>query len=132
MGTCRLTNPSCNKKYSVEFVVVDDNDLVPLLGSKTSQQMGLITVNTDKFVCMNVATGLSKSEIKSIRDEFTDIFDESLATFPGTVYLETDPSVIPPILPSRRGPDAIKDELKGELDDMVRKGIFSLVETPTE
>ena len=55
-------------------MVVDNDDLTPLLGSKTSQQMGLITVNTDKFVCMNVTTGLSQSETKSIRDEFLFYF----------------------------------------------------------
>ena len=53
IGTCRLKviNPSNNKKYSVEFFVVDNDDLTPLLGSKASQQMGLITVNTDSFCC---------------------------------------------------------------------------------
>jgi hypothetical protein len=114
-------------------VVVDNDDLTPLLGSKTSQQMGLITVNTDKFVCMNVTTGLYQSETKSIRDEFADIFDGSLGTFPGTFHLETDSSVTPSILPPRRAPHAIKDQLKGELlDDMVKKGILSPVEKPTE
>ncbi|CAB4002703.1 Hypothetical predicted protein, partial [Paramuricea clavata] len=127
IGTCRLKviNPSNNRKYSIEFVVVDNDDLTPLLGSKASQQMGLITVNTDKFVCMNVITGLPQSETKSIRDEFADIFDGSLGTFPGTVHLETDSSVTPSILPPRRVPHAIKDQLKGELDDMVKKGILS-------
>ena len=94
--------------------------------------MGLITVNTYKFVCMNVTTGSSQSETKSIRDEFADIFDGSLGTFPGTVHLETDSSVTPSILPPQRVPHAIKDQLKGELDDMVKKVILSPVEKPTE
>ena len=125
----RVTNPSNNRKYSIEFVIVDNDDFTPLLGSKTSQQMGLITVNTDKFVCMNVTTGLPRSETKSIRDEFADVFDGSLGTFPGTVHLEIDSSITPSILPPRRVPHAIKDQLKGELDDMV---ILSPVEKPTE
>ncbi len=97
IGTCRLkvTNLSNNKKYSVEFVVVANDDLTPLLGSKASQQMGLITVNTDSFVCMNVATEPIRSEAKDIHDEFPDVFDVSLGTFPGTVHLETDPSAVP-------------------------------------
>lgn len=64
VGTCRLrvTNPSNNRMCSViEFVVVHD-DCHPLLDSKTSQQIGIITVNTDKFVCMNVTAGLPQSE----------------------------------------------------------------------
>ena len=94
--------------------------------------MGLITVNTDKFVSMNVITGLPQSETKSIRDGFADIFDGSLKTFPGTVHLEINSSITLSILPSQRVPHAIKDQLKGKLDDMVKKGILSPVEKPTE
>ena len=94
--------------------------------------MGLIAVNTDKFVCMNVTTGSPGSETKSSRDEFADVFDRSLGTFPGTVHLEIDSSVTPSILPPRRLPHTIKDQLKGELDDMVKKGILSAVEKPIE
>ncbi len=49
-GVCKLKllNPKLNKKYSLEFVVVN-NDLTPLLGSKASQQMDLITVNSENF-----------------------------------------------------------------------------------
>lgn len=45
-GKCRfhLRNPMLQKKYSIEFVVVDDN-LSPLLGRDTSDKMGLIMVN---------------------------------------------------------------------------------------
>ena len=112
-GTCclRITNPSNNRKYSIEFVVVDNDDFTPLLGSKASQQMGLITVNTDKFVCMHVTTGFPRSEAKSILDEFADVFDGSLGTIPGIVHLEIDPSVTPSILPPRRVPHAIKGQL---------------------
>ena len=41
----KVTNPSNNRKYSLELVVVDDEGLTPLLGVKASQHMGLITVN---------------------------------------------------------------------------------------
>ena len=75
VGTCHLkvTNPSSNRKYSIEFVVVDNDDLTPLLGFKTSQQMGLITVNTDKFVCMNVTTGFPSQK--------QNLFEMSLRTY---------------------------------------------------
>ena len=51
LGTTRLkvTNPKTGKKYSIEFVVVPD-DLTPLLGARTAQQMELITVHKDHFV----------------------------------------------------------------------------------
>ena len=42
VGTCRLrvTNPSNNTKYSTEFVVVDNDDFIPLLGSKLHNKWG--------------------------------------------------------------------------------------------
>lgn len=71
----RVTNPRNNRKYSIEFGVVNNDHLTPLLRSKASQHMKLITVNTDQFVCINVTSGLPQSETKSIRDEYADIFD---------------------------------------------------------
>jgi hypothetical protein len=51
LGTTRLIvrNPKTEKKYSIEFIVVPDT-LTPLIGARTAQQMGLITVHEDKFV----------------------------------------------------------------------------------
>ena len=51
LGTTRLLvrNPKTKRKYSIEFVVLPDN-LTPLIGARTAQQMGLITVHTQNFV----------------------------------------------------------------------------------
>ena len=50
-GNCRLKlrNPKNNRKYLVEFMIVDQHGLQPLLGRKACRQMGLITVNHDQF-----------------------------------------------------------------------------------
>ena len=47
-GQCRLKliNPKTSKKYSVQFLVIQGNN-VPILGLRTSMQMGLVTVNKD-------------------------------------------------------------------------------------
>ena len=45
----KVKNPKTGKKFSVEFVVVPD-DLTPLIGTRTAQQMELITVHDDKFI----------------------------------------------------------------------------------
>ena len=103
----KVSTPCNTKKSSIEFVVVDKDELTLLLGSKALRQMGLVAVSTNKFVCMNVAVD-SSSESKSILNEFADVFDVSLGSFPGRVHLETDPSVRPIILPTRRVQHAIK------------------------
>ena len=42
-GTCRLTirNPKNDKKYSMEFMAVQEN-LTPLLGARAIQRMGIV------------------------------------------------------------------------------------------
>ena len=54
--TClKVKNPKTQKKYSVEFVVVPDN-LTPLIGARTAQQMELITVHQDNFLTVPPTT----------------------------------------------------------------------------
>ena len=57
LGTTRLTirNPKNRKKYSVEFLVVNE-DLTPLLGAKVIQRMGLIEVQNENFEQIATAT----------------------------------------------------------------------------
>ena len=128
IGSCRLkvTNPSNNKKYLVDFVVVDDNGLTPLLGAKASQHMGFITVNSNRLICMNVSPTMQETLKKCFQGEFSVVFDGSLGKLPGTVHLEIDPSIKPTVLPPRRVPHAIKSQLMLQLDEMVKKGILSI------
>ena len=51
LGTCRvkLRNPKLDKKYSVEFVIVEQG-LTPLLGLTALLHMNLITVNNENFM----------------------------------------------------------------------------------
>ena len=59
-----LQNPANNKRYKVKFIVVDDDSgLAPLLGSKASQRMNIITINTDNL--KQVATVASNSVLDS-------------------------------------------------------------------
>ena len=51
LGTCRVSvhNPKNKKKYNVEFVV-EEGDYRPLIGSRTSQQMNLVTVQQENIL----------------------------------------------------------------------------------
>lgn len=59
-GRCSLdvVNPRSQEEFEIEFFVVDHPGAVPLLGSKTVQEMGLIHVNRDKILA--VTTGMGK------------------------------------------------------------------------
>ena len=50
LGTCIvcMRNPKNSKKYNVEFVVVKGN-YTPLIGSRASQQMNLVTVHEENI-----------------------------------------------------------------------------------
>lgn len=50
-GKCKLklVNPKNGKKYRAEFVIVDNDIAIPLLGSKAVQQMGLIEVRHENI-----------------------------------------------------------------------------------
>lgn len=126
----KLRNPKTAKKYSVEFVVVDE-DYTPLLGSKASQKMGLITVNSSNFERVHSAR---EDNIAGGRPEgqHPEVFDDNLGELPGEVHLQVDPDVPPKVLPPRRLPHAIKGEVKSKLDHMTQQGIIAPVDSPTD
>ena len=51
LGKCKvqLMNSRDKKKYKVNFTIVEDEHCVNLIGSKTAQQMQLITIRYDKI-----------------------------------------------------------------------------------
>ena len=130
-----LRNPKNRKKYSVEFVVVNEN-LTPLIGAQAAQHMKLITVNNENFVttsppCTKQAEVKVLNAGEEVIKRFSDVFDGSVGTFPGKVHLEVDPKAVPVIIPPRRIPTALKDKFKEELKKLVEQKIISPVDQPT-
>ncbi|XP_070173478.1 uncharacterized protein [Littorina saxatilis] len=102
-----LTNPKNEKHYTAEFVVVEE-DLMPLIGKKTSEDMNLITVHYENLESiMNV----EQDQLAS----FADVFENSVGSLPGVVHLEVDDTVVPVISPACRVPFAMKSKVKAEL-----------------
>ena len=52
MAKIQLRNPKNQKKYRVQFVVIDE-DYTPLLGSTSAQKMGFITVQHENILNVN-------------------------------------------------------------------------------
>ena len=103
-GTSRqiMVNPRNKKKYSVEFVVVDN-------------------------ACHIMENNFEK--VASLDQSST--FDGKVETLPGLRHLTIDPSTTPVVMPDRRVPIAVKAKLKTELDSMVERGIITPVTEPT-
>ncbi|CAH3133197.1 unnamed protein product, partial [Pocillopora meandrina] len=98
-GICRVTirNPRNRKKYSVEFIVVNEN-LTPLPGAAVIQQMGL----HEKIASTKQQT------TQEIIEEYRDVFEGDLGTLEGLQHLDVDPFMPPTIAPSQRVPFAIR------------------------
>lgn len=122
--------------YSVEFFVVPDN-LTPLIGARTAQQIELITVNQDNFVTVPLPRGQFCEDIRKIEtvDELVrrhaDVFSKDLGTLPGTVRLQIDENAEPSITPSRRVPTALREKFKADLDRLESLGVLAQVDEPT-
>ncbi|XP_055997137.1 uncharacterized protein K02A2.6-like [Ostrea edulis] len=106
-----LKNVKTGEENEIKFIIVP-NSFQSLLGLKTIQQLGLVTVNQERFI--------AKIESSTNLDDL------------GEVSLMVDPSVKPKILPSRKIPLALKDHVKKDLDQLVDKGILVTVTKPTE
>ena len=88
-----VTNPCSNTQHEIKFVVVP-NGFTNLLGLDTIQQLGFVTINNDSFIS------------KVTTPQLGDL---------GEATLRIDETVPPKILPCRKVPLAIRDDVKKDL-----------------
>jgi hypothetical protein len=112
LGEANLTvkNPSTGDERIVALIVVP-NGLANLLGFRTVQNMGLITVNNDRFIA-NVVV-----------QEIGDL---------GVATLQVNDEVKPKTLPCRKLPLSLQDDVKREIDKLVERNVLVPVTEPTE
>ena len=68
---------------------------------------------------------------KELYSLYSDVFT-GVGKLPGKLRIQTDESVRPVQLPARSVAEAVKEEVKDELDRLVKDGIISPVSEPTE
>ena len=130
----RVINPKNGRRYSIEFMVVKGN-CKPLLGSRASQQMHLISVCKENI--LTVAVSVTKDEAEStltkdsVVKEFSDVFHGE-GNLEGALHLEIDPSVPPVQLPTRKVPLAVKEKFREELRRLEKLNIIAAVNVPTK
>ena len=119
-----------------QFVVVPDN-LTPLIGARTAQQMGLITVHTQTFVPVSPPERKKSEDINKIEtgeqliQQYPDVFSKDLGTLPGTVHLQVDENAKASITPPRRVPTALRETYKDELNRLENLGVSAKVDELT-
>jgi len=116
MAKVSLRNPKNKKKYRVEFAVIDE-DYTLLLGSSAAQQMRLITVQKENILQVSeciAQNSYQELDMKKITASYHDVVT-GLGCMEGTLHLEVDKSVPPPIMSPRCVPLTLKERLKEEL-----------------
>ena len=136
LGTARIivTNPANRNKYSVEFVVVNE-ELLPLMRARAAQHTKLITVNWDNF---KPAAPPKRSKPKvnnlltldQVVTQHSDVSERQLGCFSGVVHTEVDESVRPEVTPTHRIPTALKEKFKTELTRLEELGVIFTVDKP--
>lgn len=106
----KVTNPRTSVESEVKFIVVP-NGFTNLLGLKTIQELGFITINEECFISHINAPQLGD---------------------PGEATLRINENAQPKVLPRRKIPLAIEDDVKKELNRLIEKGVLVPMTEPTE
>lgn len=70
------------------------------------------------------------TNVENLYQEYNDVF-EGIGQLEGEYKLQLDPNAVPVVHPPRRFPVAIRDNLKAELDRLVKQNIIKPVSEPT-
>ena len=92
-----------------------------VLGKRTSEQIGLITVNYENICVVN-----------EVLSEYSEVLSDDLGTLPGKVRLTIDETVQPVAITPFRLPISQKGKIKEILENMEKKNIVSKVDQPTD
>ena len=113
--------------YSVKFVIIPKNSgLIAILGSKASQFMNILTLNTNNL------EPVLQLKLSNVIDDYPDVFKDELGQLSGKAHFLTDPSVTPVVSPVRRIPVSLTVKVKHELDHLSAKNVITPVQQPTD
>ena len=147
LGTCILKVNYGGKTLTCKFFVVSSK-FKPIIGLDASRNFGLLTINCP--ICHSLTRDTTNTPIDTLSSSFDAIsgadadIPEKISKewlfnnpkykhlFQGIGRFKCDPvqikiahNAIPVQKPPRRGPLALKDQFKQELDNMVSQGILS-------
>ena len=112
--TLEVINPKNSESKQVSFIVVPNN-LMCLIGSKTCQDLGFVSVNSKTFI--------TKVEINHENSDLGNL---------GEAKLHIDTSLQAKVLPCRRLPVSLNDKVQIELNLLVERGVLIPECEPTE
>ena len=135
LGKSTLTCAKGEISKDVDFFIIDQ-DVRPLLGAETCQELNLIKVMVDDILDPETVNSVNDKPQTSvltkdrILKDYSDVF-EGLGCMDGLYHMEVDDNVKPVIHPPRKVPVALRDRLKEELDKLVKEEVITPVTEPT-
>lgn len=132
LGTTQLLVRNGRRRYKVDFVVAP-NGMCPLLGRKTVECMGLVTINYQRIHAI-VPAGGEQDALSNILSSprFKSVFDGKLGKLEGEVSFHVKEDVIPVVSRPRRVPVSLEEKVKAELHAMCEKGVLAPAQEPSK
>lgn len=109
-----------DKKHRLEFIVANI-DCNPLLGSKTCENLNLVT-----------RISSIEGKYNYIFQKYSNVLSNEVGTIGPPYHIKLSDNAVPRIDGQRKIPFAMKDNLKIELERMEKLGIIERVTEPTE
>ncbi len=133
-GTCSLTLSHSGYSNTYPFHVVNTTGPT-ILGLLTCSDMNLVTLNysitTQQHLTSSQKPVGDPAAKREILQQYQDCF-KVIGCFKGEFHMTLDPTVPPVVHPPRRVPEALRDSLKKELDELEKQGIIARVDEPTD
>ena len=108
-----LENPTIHKTYNVPFVAAEQY-FIHFIGIRAAQEMQIITIDRE-----NLWPGPMIANQLDPLTQFQDMFGNELVCSPAEAYVSIDTTVTPTISPTLKVPEALKEPLKTEFQQMV-------------
>ena len=128
--TMEVLNAKNAKSYRVEFVAVDSDRTVSILGNETIQQMDLVRVQPHNVMSVNTSQACRTAE--QLLKDYPNVL-EGTGKLGGqyTCKLEVEEGATQVVHPPRRVLVVLKGKLNKELDRLQSLGIIEKVTEPT-
>lgn len=114
-------------KSLINFVVIDANNQLPLLGLPGCVDLKLIK----RLASISNESNAGFDSLASVISQYKSVFD-GLGEFPNVHHIHLKGDAIPHIQPPRRVPKALHERLKLKLEQLENQGIIEKIEKPTD
>lgn len=121
-GKIKLRCIMDGNSVDIEFIIIENDNIRPLLGRDTCKRLGLLVQVVDMVTISEKEKFLQKNK---------NIF-EGLGKLPFKYKITLKKECVPVVRPPRRIPNAIKERLKTTLESLEESGVIQKIDKPTD